>query len=226
MSKNKVKGNNRFYTVIYSVFARLVRGVFRIKIIGAENEPQEECGLIVCGNHLSFADPVIIGASLTRQVHFLAKRELFKVPLLGRLIRAFGAYPISRGSADVGAIKKTIELANSGECVGIFPQGTRCMGVAPTVESARSGIGMVSVHTDAPILPVAIVTKKYKVRPFCRTRIVIGKPITKNELAIEEFVGENGKVKVRSSEYKRVSERVFGDVVALAQKNSFSSEAK
>ncbi len=222
MKKNKVKGNNRFYSVMYSAFARLVRCVFRIEIIGAENEPKQECGMIVCGNHLSFADPVIIGASLTRQVHFLAKRELFKVPLLGKLIRAFGAYPISRGSADVGAIKKTIELAGSGECVGMFPQGTRCIGVMPTVESARSGIGMISAHTDAVILPVAIVTKNFKVRPFCKTRIVIGKPITRDELAIEEHTDEKGKVKVRSSEYKRVSERVFGDVVALAQKYSFS----
>ena len=106
---------SRFYAVMRSIFARIMLGLFRVEIVDAENEPQDSCGFIVCSNHISAADPILIVASLRNQVHFVAKAELFHVPLLGLIIRAFGAYPIKRGAADVGAIKRTVELLRGGQ---------------------------------------------------------------------------------------------------------------
>ena len=106
---------SRFYAVMRSIFARIMLGLFRVEIVDAENEPQDSGGFIVCSNHISAADPILIVASLRNQVHFVAKAELFHVPLLGLIIRAFGAYPIKRGAADVGAIKRTVELLRGGE---------------------------------------------------------------------------------------------------------------
>ena len=125
MKSDGINKKNRFYTVIHAVFAGLMRLIFRVEVINPENEPTDGRGMIVCCNHLSNADVVILVASMKNQVHFLAKSELFKIPLLGAFIRAIGAYPIKRGAADVGAIKKTIELADDGYTVGFFPQGTR-----------------------------------------------------------------------------------------------------
>ena len=94
-------------------------------------------GMIRCCNHLSNADVVILVASMKNQVHFLAKAELFKIPLLGAFIRAIGAYPIKRGAADVGAIKKTIELAEDGIYCRIFSAGNKKTGkIARTVVCA------------------------------------------------------------------------------------------
>lgn len=211
---------SRFYAVMRSIFARIMLGLFRVEIVDAENEPQDSGGFIVCSNHISAADPILIVASLRNQVHFVAKAELFHVPLLGLIIRAFGAYPIKRGAADVGAIKRTVELLRGGENVGYFAQGTRLPGELPRPETARPGVGMVQVKTGADVLPVALVNREMKIKPFRRTRLVIGKPIKGEELEalIAERERENGAPLGDRDRFKIVTERVFGEVCAIAKR--------
>ncbi len=217
MKSDGINKKNRFYTVIHAVFAGLMRLIFRVEVINPENEPTDGRGMIVCCNHLSNADVVILVASMKNQVHFLAKSELFKIPLLGAFIRAIGAYPIKRGAADVGAIKKTIELADDGYTVGFFPQGTRKPGVMPERSSARSGIGMIAMHTKADILPVALVSKNFHIRPFRKNKLVIGSPVSH-----ESIVALAG-VRKRSAyeQYNIINGEIFNSVVELAKKNIF-----
>ncbi|MBE6623548.1 MAG: 1-acyl-sn-glycerol-3-phosphate acyltransferase, partial [Ruminococcaceae bacterium] len=138
-------------------------------------------------NHMSLWDPVFMGACLKkRQVRFMAKAEIFKVPFVGMLVKALGAFPVKRGSSDIGAIRNTIELLKNGECVGIFPQGTRHPGVDPRETEVKGGAGMCAYRGKCDVLPVAIVNKHRKMVFFSRNYVVIGKPIKYEELGINE----------------------------------------
>ena len=122
----------KFYGAVYKVLSGLVRRLYRVEIIGAENEP-ERGPFIVCANHISNHDVVILAACLKHQVRYLAKAELFRIPLLSQLIKAFGAYPLKRGQGDVGALKKTIKLLEDGEVVAdVYVQDGEIVFVAVT----------------------------------------------------------------------------------------------
>ena len=200
---------NRFYFVVRGLLTGFVRAIFRIEIIGAENEPQTGAHL-VCANHMSLWDPVTIGACLKkRQVRFMAKAELFKIPLLGGIIRALGAFPVKRGGSDVRAVKTTIELLKNGECVGIFPQGTRRRGIDPCKTEVKGGAGMCAYHSGCDVLPVAIVNKRRKMIFLQKTFVIIGKPIKYTELQLET----NEK-----PDFKLASKFIFDRVCELSDK--------
>jgi 1-acyl-sn-glycerol-3-phosphate acyltransferase len=128
----------------------------------------------------------------------MAKKELFRVPLLNKLVAALGAYPVDRKKADVGAIKKTIAMLEEGKCIGIFPQGHRRKGVDPRETEVKSGVGMIVTRAKVTVLPCFIKTKKRKFTPFCRIDVYVGKPIRFEELNYDpEAKGEN----IRISQY-------------------------
>ena len=200
---------SKFYGRVYRLLSGLIRRIYRVRIIGADNEP-ESGPFIVCANHISNHDAVILAACLKNQVRYLAKAELFKVPVLGRVIRAFGAYPLKREESDVGAIKKTIKLLESGEVVGFFPQGHRYPGVHPKSTKVQPGVGLVTAKTEATVLPVAITAKKFRMHLFRKTTIVIGEPITFSEYPSLE----NNK-----NDYSVISGRIFYEICSLADTN-------
>lgn len=202
---------SKFYGRIKKWFGGLIRRLYRIKIVGAENEP-EEGPFVVCANHISNQDVVILAASLKHQVRFLAKAELFKIPILAPLIKSLGAYPVNRGKGDVGAIKNTIKLIENGEVVGLYPQGHRFAGVHPTDSEIKSGIGLIVAKTKVTVLPVAIQTKKFKVCIFKKTKVIIGKPIYYEDLP--EFNG------VKSEYYNSISSTVFSKICDLLDKDA------
>jgi len=194
-----------FYKNMYAVFAGLIRRLFRIRIIGGENEPATG-PFLICANHLSYFDVVIIAASLRNQVRYLAKAELFRIPLLNTLIRALGAFPVKRGESDVGAIRNTIKILQDGEVVGIYPQGTRRPGVHPAETPLKNGMGMVVCRAQTTILPVAIITDKFRVGMFKKTTVRIGTPIPYEELAVTGTSQE---------EYRRITQLAFDRVIDL-----------
>ena len=124
---------SKLYAFLKKTIGGLVGWMFRVHVYGAENEPTAEQGqYIVVSNHISNADPVFLCVALNhQQPHFMAKKELFKVPLVNKLVAALGAYPVDRGGADVAAIKKTIKMLGEGISIGMFPQGHRRMKVDP-----------------------------------------------------------------------------------------------
>ncbi len=203
---------NKFYGRIYKLFSGLVKKLYRIEVVGKENEP-EEGPFLVCANHISNQDVVILAASLKHQVRFLAKAELFKIPLLGRLIRALGAYPVERGKGDVGAIKNTLKLIESGEVVGIYPQGHRYAGIHPADSDVKGGIGLILTKKQIPVLPVAIQTKKFRVRIFKKTKVIIGKP-----LYVDVATEITGK---RNDYYNEISAEVFTHICGLLDKTAY-----
>ncbi len=200
---------NKTYKKYYRILAPILKFIFRVKVIGIENEPDEDTAVFVCSNHISVIDPIVISASLNhRQVRYMAKKEIFGVPVISFLARAFGAYPVDRNKADAGAVKKTIDMLKHGESVGMFPQGTRCAGVDPSTTKVRSGAGMICSRSGATLLPVHIKTKNYKFRLFRKIEIIIGEPIPYEKLKPEE--GEAG-------EYASVANKIFDAILSLVK---------
>lgn len=202
---------SKFYVFIKAVLGPVVRLVFNLRFHGAENEPSQEEGpyVLVC-NHISNTDPIFLCAGLKhQQPNYMAKKELFKVPLLSSLVRALGAFPVDRGGADVSAIKKTISYLKSGKCIGIFPQGHREQGKTPMEANLKTGAAMITVKAQATVLPCCIKTKDNKFRLFKRIDVYYGKPITFEELGYDSEA---------SGEYLRITNLMFDRVCDLYRK--------
>ena len=203
--KKKDKNRSGFYRWVVKYPGAIVRRCMRLHVYGAEKE-KTEGPLIVCANHTAMLDVFSLTLTFKRQLRYLAKKELFKIPLLSQLISALGAYSVDRGANDVGAIKKTLSLLANGEAVGMFPQGTRCRGVDPAETAVKSGVGMMVYRSHADVQPVFIRVKNYKYRFLRRKDVIIGDPIR-----YEEFGFTNGG----KEEYERAAKLVFDRILAL-----------
>ena len=201
---------SKLYTVIHFLLALPARLLFRIRTKGKKNEPKREDGpYILCANHQTVLDIVFLCAALRRQQpHVMAKAELFRVPVLGWLVRKLGAFPVSRGRGDVGAVKHSIQLLKNGRSLGIFPQGTRCPDQNPRDCKIKNGIGMIAAHTGAQILPAHIHMKNYHWRFFRRVTITFGEPIP-----FERF----GYDPDAPGEYARISALIYDEICRLGE---------
>ncbi len=181
--------------------------------------PSRACGqpssmpqgpVVLCANHLSFADVILLIAHTDRPIRFMAKKELFKIPVLGPFLRAMGAFPVNRGGMDVNSVKVGISSLSQGEVLGVFPQGTRCAGVSPdqTCDKLYNGASMMAHRTKAALLPVAIQTKNFKVRPFRKVRVIYGEPIPFEKYSLLEGYGRNN--------YAAVTKYLFDRICAMA----------
>ncbi|OEF97281.1 acyl-phosphate glycerol 3-phosphate acyltransferase [Vulcanibacillus modesticaldus] len=161
---------------LYFFARKIVRGYFKLffkwEVNGAGNVPNDG-SVILVANHISNYDPLALGCAVERQVHFMAKEELFKIPLVGKIIYKFGAFPIKRGKSDRKAIKKGLEILNQGKILGIFPEGTR----SKTGELGKGlpGATLFALKSEAVVVPVGIVSSY---RMFAPIKINIGRPIS------------------------------------------------
>jgi 1-acyl-sn-glycerol-3-phosphate acyltransferase len=140
---------------------------------GAENIP-EEGGILIAPNHISAWDPPLTGSMMKRPLHFMAKQELFNVPVFGFLIKRTNAFPVKRGSHDMSAMRNAFSLLENGDPLLMFPEGTRSKD--GKLGKARAGVGMVACHAQVPVIPVKIENTNnfFKLK---RVRIKYGKPI-------------------------------------------------
>ncbi|AIQ48193.1 acyl-phosphate glycerol 3-phosphate acyltransferase [Paenibacillus sp. FSL R7-0273] len=149
---------------------RLIYAIlFPLKIVGRENVPKEG-GVLLCANHISLLDPMTIGIKLERQVKYMAKAELFAVPVLGWLIGKLGAFPVKRGGVSKESIKTALNTLRGGHVMGIFPEGTRNSDTGV----AKKGAASFALRSGAAVVPAAIVGS-YK--PFRRMTVIYGQPI-------------------------------------------------
>ena len=163
---------NKFYHTLYPIFWALMKLFLPWRIEGAENIP-EEGGVLLCANHSSLLDPLYILCAMgrKRQLHIMAKAELFSIPVLGWLLKKVGMIPVKRGMADVAAYKESLRVLRGGERMLIFPEGTRVK-KGQTIQ-AHTGAVVMALRGNAMLLPVFIERKKRVFRP---TRLVFGKP--------------------------------------------------
>jgi len=161
-----------FYTGRF-LFGVLYSILWRRTVAGHENIPASG-GVIIAPNHMSYADPPLVGSSMRRPLHFMAKQELFDMPVLGFLIRRTNAFPVRRGQQDVGAFRSAVKLLEAGEALLIFPEGGRSKD--GNFRPARAGIGMIACMAQVPVVPVRIINSD-RLSKLSRLKVVFGKPL-------------------------------------------------
>ena len=154
ISKNKPRQSFVYGCVSYLFVFPIFRFLFRGKTTGISNLPKTG-GVVVVSNHGSNLDPPILGHALGRPVAFMAKSELFSVPILASIISACGAYPVKRGAGDREALRTASKKLIQGWATGVFLDGTRQDN--GRVNNPKAGAALLAARTGSPILPVAIV---------------------------------------------------------------------
>ena len=197
--------------------AHLVRGtlgaflsaIFRTRVVGRENLPSTG-GVILAGNHISYADPILLWCRSPRPVHFMAKTELWSNDVFGWGLDHFWAFPINRGASDRAALAKAGEYLKAGDPVGIFPEGTRNFeGNA----EAQGGAAFLALRNDVPIVPVGIAGTD-RIKPPGTRGIHFPKVVISFGKAIDPAAFEGGRkerVEAMTTEImRRIGEEVAG----------------
>lgn len=157
----------RFFAFFY------LKIFYRFKVYGAENVP-ESGNIIICGNHSSNNDTLMMAMTTKRVIHYMAKQELFKNSVLKWIFTKAHAIPVNRDGSDMLAIRSAIRVLGGGEVLGIFPQGTRDKGGIHKEDAFKTGVATISVKTKSPVIPVYI-SEEYKL--FRRNCVYVGSPI-------------------------------------------------
>jgi 1-acyl-sn-glycerol-3-phosphate acyltransferase len=165
-----------FYQFAKSVVSSVLKPLYRIEVIGAENIPKEG-SVLICSNHINNLDPPVVGITSPRPIHFMAKAELFKVPILKDIVKNLNAFPVKRGMGDREALRKGLAILNDNQVLGIFPEGTRSKD--GKLGKGLAGAGFFALRTKAAVIPCAIIGP-YK--PFKKLKVVYGPPIEMESL--------------------------------------------
>lgn len=173
-----------FYEFARGVVKVGLSPMYRIEIIGQENIPKTG-GVLICSNHINNFDPLVVGTTTPRPIHFMAKEELFKVPILGKIVSNVKAFPVKRGMSDREALRKGLSVLKEGEVLGLFPEGTRSKD--GMLGKGLAGAGFFALRTKAEVVPCAVVGP-YKV--FGKLTVVYGKPIEMTSLREQKASAE------------------------------------
>jgi 1-acyl-sn-glycerol-3-phosphate acyltransferase len=194
--------------MIYNLFKFLFFVLFklsnRFKVIGKENIPKVGPALIV-SNHVSNWDPLILGSGTPRQINYIAKEELFKIPVIGWLLILWGAVRIKRGRGDREAIGKSLEILDRGRLMGIFIEGRRNVKNPDQMLKPQHGAAMLAIKSGVPVIPTALINSHKILRSFCRVKIVFGTPLT--------FIEESDLDKKEL--YNRISDQLVQEIQKL-----------
>ncbi len=183
--------NPWFYDFSKVVVRSMARTLWRARVVGTENVPAQGPLIVAC-NHVSYLDPPLMGCFCPRRISYMAKKELFAVPLLGTVIRALGAYSVDRGGSAASAIKRSLKVLESGGVVGIFPEGTRNRRGAVAFQI---GVALLASLAQVPVVP-AFIRGTDRGPRLARLDVAFGAPLappgggkaTRNDLA--KFTGK------------------------------------
>ena len=186
--------SNFYQKIIYQLVSQLIifpiyKFLFRGILVGKENIPKK-ASFILVSNHGSLLDPPLLGHAVGRNISFMAKSELFSIPLLGYIIKACGAYPVKRGVADKTTIKIACQKLSNNNSIGIFIDGTRQKD--GRVNKPKQGAALLAFKNQKFLLPVAIINSHRLVRSrffipfFTKIVIKVGKPINPPKFSSKE----------------------------------------
>ena len=161
----------KFYRIIYAIAAPIIHLLFPCRVVGLERFP--EGGALLCANHASGWDPIIIALNLPRdsRLTVMAKDSLFRIPLLGFFLKKLGIFPVKRGGNDLTAMKTAMKVLGGGNRLLVFPEGTRVEEQGEV--EAKGGVTMMATRTGVPMVPIYCGGKHKFLR---KTTIVFGKP--------------------------------------------------
>ncbi len=178
-----------WYGIIRSIFNILTYGIIDMKVYGEEHIPAKAPFIVAC-NHASNFDPPLLGTAMRPYlIHFMAKEELFRNPLMNWFLRYVGTFPVHRGRIDRQALVEAIRVLKTGHVLGIFPEGTR--GMEKELLPFHEGMAAIAVKTGVPVVPAAIIGSRdlpKKNGPVC---VVFGPALT-------PAAGKKGKEEISS----------------------------
>ena len=166
------------YWVLRAILIPFFLLYFRMQRVGREHLPRTG-PLLLASNHRSFMDPFVIGTLVKRPVYYMAKRELFEKRWQAWILNALGAFPVDRGAGDGDAMATARKILERGDCVVVFPEGTRVR--RGPLSDPRRGVGRLALETGSPVAPVAVigteeVRRGWRIRPR-KVRVRVGPPI-------------------------------------------------
>ena len=202
-----------FYSLLQIVCGPFYKIFYRAKFIGKENIPSDG-GAVLCCNHIGISDIFLLGVASKRQLFFISKKEWFKIPVLRGIIKRLGAIELDRGGKDVGALKAAIKTVKSNKIVAIFPQGHRYPNITPDKTPIKNGAALIAYHASCNVIPVCIKTKDVKYRLFRRIEVIVGKPLSHEELGLS-YGGYD--------EYKHASDKIFNEICTLGGYGSYGN---
>jgi glycerol-3-phosphate dehydrogenase (NAD(P)+) len=173
------KGVNPFvYWTLRAILVPTFLVYFHMQRIGREHLPKHG-PLLLASNHRSFLDPFVIGMLVRRPVYYMAKRELFEKRWQAWILNALGAFPVDRGHGDSAAMDTARTILQRGDCVVLFPEGTRIR--SGSLAKPRRGVGRLALETGVPVAPVAVigtedVRRGWRIRPR-KVRVRVGRPL-------------------------------------------------
>ncbi|MFP5107925.1 lysophospholipid acyltransferase family protein [Neobacillus sp. C211] len=173
-----------FYAFARSVVYGVFKPWYRIEAIGREDFPKEG-GVLLCSNHIHNFDPMVVGIMAPRPIHYMAKEEIFSVPVLGNIVRKCNAFPVKRGFNDREALRKGLKILKDGHVFGLFPEGTRSKN--GELGKGLSGAGFFALRSTAAVVPCAIIGPY---RSFRKLKVVYGQPIDLEEMRKEKASAE------------------------------------
>lgn len=189
-----------FYSFARSVVYGIFKPWYRVQAVGVENIPKEG-GVLLCCNHINNFDPIILGIMAPRPVHYMAKEELFRIPVLGGIVRKCNAFPVKRGMSDREALRKGLGVLKDGNVLGLFPEGTR----SKTGELGKglAGAGFFASRSNAFVVPCAIIGPYRSLR---KLKVVYGKPISMDEMRSSKASAEQVTELIMSEIHKLIKE--------------------
>jgi 1-acyl-sn-glycerol-3-phosphate acyltransferase len=144
---------NPVYFVGWSGYRFLFKFYFRWRVYHNERVPLQG-PVILAANHASFLDPPLVGSGLMRDINYLARKSLFRYPVLGWILRKVNAVPVDRDGGGAAGLKAIIDRLRDGGAIILFPEGTRTLN--GELQPARSGIGLTVIKSEAPVVPVRV----------------------------------------------------------------------
>ncbi|MFJ7725535.1 lysophospholipid acyltransferase family protein [Neobacillus sp. NPDC097160] len=189
-----------FYDFARSVVYTIFKPWYRVEAIGVENIPKEG-GVLLCSNHIHNFDPIIVGIMAPRPIHYMAKEEVFRVPVLGGIVRKCNAFPVKRGFSDREALRTGLKILKDGNVFGLFPEGTRSKN--GELGKGLSGAGFFALRTEADVIPCAVIGP-YK--SFHKLKVVYGKPIDMDQMRKEKASADQVTELIMSEIHKLIKE--------------------
>ena len=180
---------NMLYSIMRFLSWLITKILFRLDIKGRENIP-EAGGFILASNHASYLDPVVLGAACSRRLNFIARHDLFLIPIFGNLISHLNTFPVRRDKADISGVKEAIHRLKQAGGLVLFPEGGRSLG--GLVKRVEAGIGFIAAKSKVPVIPAfvkgserALGRNARLIRPT-KIKVRFGKAIYPNSDEIKE----------------------------------------
>jgi len=191
------------YRILVFIFRILTFLLFKLEIHNSEKYNNSNGRYIICANHISMIDPVMLAVASKRKICFMGKKELFENKFLAYIFGKIGAFPVDRSGVSLSAIKNSLAVLNRDEILGIFPEGTRVKGFDEN--NAKPGIAMIANKANSKIIPVYI-KGNYKFRG--KIDIYFGQ---------EKNYFENYTGKANTEKYTEIGKEILIDIYDLGK---------